>query len=107
MSKNKHEKECLEESKNIMIKTIYSNTDASPRSGIYCPFNFEKQSSLLMVIFEEFFKVFEENRNGNQKLEHLKKIKKLSQEMKPWPEHSYCSLYTELEHFLERILYDW
>lgn len=25
-----------------MIKTIHSNTDRFPRSGIYCPFNFEK-----------------------------------------------------------------
>ena len=58
MSKINMRKSCLEESKNIMIKTIYSNTDTSPRSGTYCPFNFEKQSSLLMVIFEEFFKVF-------------------------------------------------
>lgn len=39
--KGKHEKQCQEESTDIMIKTICSNADISHSSGIYFSLNFE------------------------------------------------------------------
>lgn len=38
-----------------MIKTIYSNTYRFPRSGIYCPFNFEKAMQIADRIISRGF----------------------------------------------------
>lgn len=54
LSKEKHEKQCREESTDIMIKTICSNTDISHSPGIYLSINFEKQYTLLKETFQEF-----------------------------------------------------
>lgn len=57
LSKEKHEKQCQEESTDIMIKTICSNTDISHSSGIYFSLNFEKQQSWLKEMFQDFLNI--------------------------------------------------